>query len=256
MGYIYMIKNKINGKIYIGQTIRTIEVRFKQHQTSSDCKAISAAIKKHGWDNFEKEWYECPNEDLNFDEELLVREMGTLAPGGYNLKEGGGNGKLSEETKQKIGESHRGEKHYLYGKSPSEETKQKMSEAQRGEKHHMCGKSMNERTKQKLREANIGKMLSEETKRKMSDAKLGISKSDTTKQKMSESKKGDKNPMSKRVYQYALDGTFINCFGSSREAGVHLKNDGSGIGKCACGHQKTAYGFRWSYIKNDNQSIV
>ena len=256
MGYIYMLENKINGKIYIGQTIRSIKIRFKEHQTSSDCKAIYRAIQKYGWDAFEKDWYECPDEDLNFYEEMLVALLGTLAPGGYNLKEGGGNGKLSEETKQKISESHRGEKSYMYGKSPSEETKQKMSEAQRGEKHHMYGKSMNERTKQKLREAHIGKLLSEETKRNMSDSKIGILKSDATKQKMSESKKGDKNPMSKRVYQYALDGTFIDYFGSAREAGTHLKNDGSGIGKCACGHQKTAYGFRWSYIKNDIQSIV
>lgn len=103
MGYIYTIKNKINGKIYIGQTTNSIEKRFKQHQqTSSKCVAIYNAIKFHGWENFEKDWYECPDEDLNFDEELLVREMGTLAPYGYNLKEGGGNGKLSEETKKRL----------------------------------------------------------------------------------------------------------------------------------------------------------
>lgn len=33
MGYIYMLENKINGKIYIGQTIRLIQKRLKQHQT-------------------------------------------------------------------------------------------------------------------------------------------------------------------------------------------------------------------------------
>lgn len=33
----------------------------------------------------------------------------------------------TEETKKKIGEANKGEKHYLYGKHLSEETKQKMS---------------------------------------------------------------------------------------------------------------------------------
>jgi len=31
MGYIYIIKNDINDKIYIGQTSRSIEVRWKEH---------------------------------------------------------------------------------------------------------------------------------------------------------------------------------------------------------------------------------
>jgi len=136
MGYIYMLRNKINEKIYIGQTTRTIEIRFKAHQKSSGCVAIYNAIKFHGWENFEKDWYECPDEDLDFDEELLVREMETLAPNGYNLKEGGGTCKFSEESRQKMSKARRGEKHYLYGKTQTEETKQKMSDSTRGDKNH------------------------------------------------------------------------------------------------------------------------
>ena len=135
MGYLYKLTNKVNGKTYIGQTIRPIEKRFEEHQKkSSKCVAIYGAIKKHGWDAFEKEWYYCPDEDLNFDEELLVREMGTLAPNGYNLKEGGGNhSKHSEETKQKISEAKLGEKNHNFGIPMREEQKQKISEALRGE---------------------------------------------------------------------------------------------------------------------------
>lgn len=29
MGYIYKIQNKINGKVYIGQTVKTLEKRFR-----------------------------------------------------------------------------------------------------------------------------------------------------------------------------------------------------------------------------------
>ena len=117
MGYIYILTSPI-GKSYIGQTTRPIEKRFKAHQLkSSKCLAIYNAIQKYGWDNFEKDWYECPDEDLNFDEELLVREMETLSPSGYNLKEGGGNtGKPCEETRQKQIEAKLGDKNFWYGK--------------------------------------------------------------------------------------------------------------------------------------------
>ena len=69
------------------------------------------AIKKYGWNNFERDWYECPDEDLNFDEELLVREIETISPNGYNLIEGGGNGgKRSEETRQRMRKARLGKR--------------------------------------------------------------------------------------------------------------------------------------------------
>jgi len=233
MGYIYILTSP-SGKSYIGQTTRPIEKRFEQHQKNNRCVAIYNAIQYHGWDNFEKDWYECPDEDLNFDEELLVREMETLAPKGYNLREGGGNhGKLSDETKQKISESH-------LGKTLSDEHKQKLR-IPKSEEH-----------KQKLSEATIGISKSEEHKRKIGDAQLGIPKSEKTKQKMSESHRGEKHRLSKRVYQYDLEGNFIRSFASCGEAARHLnKIDGSGITKCARGKIKTAYNFQWSYFTTE-----
>ena len=126
-----------SGKSYIGQTTRPIEKRFQQHQKrSTNCVAIHRAIQKYGWENFEKDWYECPDEDLNFDEELLIREMGTMTPEGYNLKTGGGNGKMSNETKQKMSDGHRGEKSYMFGIPKGEESKRKISDSTKGEKNH------------------------------------------------------------------------------------------------------------------------
>jgi group I intron endonuclease len=257
MGYIYMLKNKINGKVYIGQTIHPIEKRFEAHQKSSRCRAIYNAIKFHGWENFEKDWYECPDEDLNFDEELLVREMGTLAPDGYNLKEGGGSGgKMSEESKQKISEAKQGEKNPMYGKTLNEEHKRKLSEATRGEKHYMFGKTPSEEHKRNLREATkgeknpmYGKTHTAESRRKNREAHIGNTHTKDTKQKMSEARRGEKNHTSKKVYQYALDGNFVDSFGSCGEAARHVEGDKPGISKCAHGKQKTAYGFKWSYIK-------
>ena len=211
-------------KSYIGQTIRDIHERLKEHQyASSSCVAVYNAIQKYGWENVKIDWYECPDEDLNFDENLLVALLGTLAPGGYNLKEGGGStGKPSEESKQKMSEAKTGEKNYwygktgekhpMYGKMPSDKTKQKMSDAQSGEKHHMYGKTHTKETKKKISKAMTG----------------------------------EKHHASKRVYQYTLDGTYVDDFASGEEAAQALgKTDGSSIRKCAHGERPSAYGFKW-----------
>lgn len=247
------------GKVYIGQTTRPIEERFKKHQQKgSGCVAIYNAIQKYGWDNFEKDWYECPDDDLNKHEELMIEVLGTLAPDGYNLKEGGGNGKYSEESKKKMSEAlcgkknpnygKTGEANHMYGRILCEETKKKMSEAHTGKPH-------SDETKQKIKEANLGKMRSDETKQNVSEAlrgeknyMYGKTHTEETKQKMSESMRGEKNHMSKRVYQYDLDDTFVCSFGSLGEATRHLeKKSSTPIWSCANGKSNSAYGFKWSY---------
>jgi group I intron endonuclease len=209
MGYMYKLTNKVNGKSYIGQTIRPIHIRLEEHRTgkSIGCRAIYNAIQFYGWDAFDIDWYYCPDEDLNKHEKWMVNLMGTLAPGGYNLKEGGGSGgKYSDETKQKMSEAQ-------LGKKQNEEHRQKRREAQLGEKNHRYGKTL----------------------------------SDDHKQKMSEALRGEKHPRSKRIYQYELNGTFIDSFESTEEAGRYLKKECSSIGKCARGRRKTAYNFKWSF---------
>jgi len=228
MGFIYKATYRVSQKAYIGQTIQPIEKRMLQHQRpSSKCKAFIGAIKKYGWENFDVEWYEIPDEDLNFYEEMLVALLGTLAPGGYNLKEGGGaHGKYSVESKQKMSEAHKGEKHHMYGKNHTSETKQKMSEAK-------TGKSLTPETKQKISEAQSGKTFTKEHKQKLSEAKTG-----------------EKNPGSKKVYQYTSDGTYVDWFASSGEAARSLgKENGSQIRACARDKLKTAAGFKWSYTE-------
>jgi hypothetical protein len=260
MGYIYILTSP-SGKIYIGQTTRPIEKRLEEHETgqSTSCRGIYGAIQKYGWENFEKEWYECPDEDLNKHEKWMVTLMITLTPDGYNLKEGGGNrGKLSEETKQKISGK-------LLNITKSNKHKQNISKAKIGEKHHMWRKRHCEEAIQKMSKSRLGKIPSEETKKKISEAQIGIPKSEESKQKMRESHLGKtaseetkqkmresmKGKNSKRVYQYDLDDNFVGSLDSVAEAGRKLDRDGSCIGRCArdapgC---KTAYGFKWSYVK-------
>ena len=55
-GYIYKIYNDVNDKIYIGQTIRTIEHRFCQHIYDSKNEdrnyPLYCAMRKYGKEHF------------------------------------------------------------------------------------------------------------------------------------------------------------------------------------------------------------
>ena len=95
MGYIYKITNKLNGKIYIGQTRQDIPSRWKQHvQQSGDGyhgkkTHFMYAIRKYGADAFVvEEIEECDNSLLNEREVYWIKEYDAIAKG-YNLSIGG-----------------------------------------------------------------------------------------------------------------------------------------------------------------------
>lgn len=100
MGYIYKITNKINGKIYIGKTMRTIPVRWREHIRDSGMipnvkpctrhiSIIHHAIAKYGVDSFSVEEVEkCDNEQLNQREKYWI-EYYQSNKEGYNILLGG-----------------------------------------------------------------------------------------------------------------------------------------------------------------------
>ena len=49
MGHIYKIENKLNGKVYIGQTVKTVEKRFNQQKDfdENDSKYIEQMAEKY-----------------------------------------------------------------------------------------------------------------------------------------------------------------------------------------------------------------
>lgn len=118
---VYMHRNKINGKVYIGQTCG-IKHRWqpKCYQTSS---YFYNAIEKYGWDNFEHIILEDNLTINNVDEREIyyINKFNALDRDvGYNLKSGGTNGyTLSKSTIKKISESNK--KHYIENKEWFEE---------------------------------------------------------------------------------------------------------------------------------------
>lgn len=91
-GSIYIIKNKINDKVYIGQTTQTIQIRFVNHKmasrTGEDTK-FYRAIRKYGEDNFYIELIEEIEIDkLNEREQYWIKKYDSYY-NGYNSTLGG-----------------------------------------------------------------------------------------------------------------------------------------------------------------------
>lgn len=92
---IYKITNLLNGKIYIGQTIRTLEERQKQHINNAKKGSkthLYFAMRKYGMDNFKFEIleYAKSKEELNKLETYYINKFDTIRTG-YNMVDGGNN---------------------------------------------------------------------------------------------------------------------------------------------------------------------
>jgi group I intron endonuclease len=145
MGYIYKIKNKLNGQCYIGQTTINFEERWRQHKTrKSNCRYLKNAFQKYGMENFEfKLICICFDEDLNRFEIDYIKKYNSLVPIGYNLRTGGeSGGKHNEETKIKISNSLKNRRDIVrvkpqLGKPLTEEIKNKISNSLKGRKTNL-----------------------------------------------------------------------------------------------------------------------
>lgn len=123
-GIIYKITNTVNGKIYVGQTIRTVKERFRNHCNKVGCTYLHNAIKKYGKENFIIEVIEeAPIEKLDEREIFWIKTLkSTWKDGGYNIYEGGTSGrrnisKLTEnQIKQLIQLDKEGVSHIQLGK--------------------------------------------------------------------------------------------------------------------------------------------
>lgn len=91
---IYKITNTVNGKAYIGQTIRTFYERYRiKWWNRIENQPLERAVKKYGVDNFCIEILEHgkSQEELDRLEIFYIDRFNTLSPKGYNLHSGGRN---------------------------------------------------------------------------------------------------------------------------------------------------------------------
>ena len=254
--YIYMHKNKINGKIYIGQTCQKPEYRWNNGKNYINCSYFYKAIQKYGWDNFEHIILEenLTLEQANEKEEYYIKLYNSINPEkGYNLQKGGNNKEVSELTKEKC-------RLHALNLWANEEHKQKMSEIMKQK-----WQDPEYIKKQQDFHKNYKHEISEEGKKRISEArKKYIQENGTptqgkghtlkTRKKISEAQKGENNSMygkhhteEWKAYMSDKNSQPVYCieadkiFKSKKEAAnwCGLKSS-SGISDCIAGRKKSA----------------
>lgn len=161
-GCIYLIMNNANSKCYVGQTWNVVK-RIQQHGSvgGGGAKLLSRSIKMRGSDAFSVTVLETAStqELLDAAETRHILRLGTLVPGGYNLTTGGEHPSLSDESRRKIGDAHRGVR-------PTEETRQRIRNALLGKKYapgrtsHWLGKTPSQLTRDRLSRAHRARAAS------------------------------------------------------------------------------------------------
>ncbi len=176
--YIYLIRNKVNSKIYVGQS-KDPARRWRCHLRASTSRKnrtpLYTAMRAYGTSSFEFEVLEKCLDDSVDDRERYWIQFYKLCDRayGYNLESGGCGGKtLSPETRRRMSVSRKGLQNML-GRTHSPATKHTMSISRRG----VAVTKMTEEIKQKIssrlsgsRHPNFGKEMSHETRAKISSA--------------------------------------------------------------------------------------
>lgn len=131
-GWIYYIKNKVNGKMYVGKTNNFERRKMEHFHKEESCPILQRALAKYGKENFEMipiltfktTKLNVLNNILNQLEIFYIKKYNTFRSG-YNVTKGGegtSGYKHKEITKQKIGAVHK-------NKIVTLETKAKMSKS-------------------------------------------------------------------------------------------------------------------------------
>lgn len=286
MGFIYQVTNSINGKVYIGQTTRTIEARWKQHLADSamdpmPCNSyLHNAIKKYGSDAFTvTEIEQCDNADLN-DREIYWIDYFDSYNNGYNLSRGGGGWlKTDDDTVLELWENGKGAGEIanelnLHRDTVSQRLKgmgvtqqeivcrgvdaacktKKMPKPRKPRKifqYDIDGNYIGEFQSIEEAEAFIGGehiVVNSKIKRKLFG---GYQWRKFKTDKIEPSYIGAHGgPDKKQVHQYSIDGEYIQSFRSSNEAADFLCVKSAKMIRKAClGEARTAFGYRWTYEK-------
>lgn len=204
MGYIYKVTSKTTNKVYIGQTIRTLEERKNEHLKRAKAKSANKenkydfykALLELGTNDFIWEVIEeCPNEKLNEREIYQIAYYNSYLDKtkGYNMTPGGQGHPLSQETKNKISQANKGKVRTIEQRQHlsevkknmhfhhTEETKNLMSEQRKGrklnlskEEHARRQAPKSEEFKRLISEKMKNKTLSEETRKKISESRKAI----------------------------------------------------------------------------------
>lgn len=225
--YVYEIKNKVNGRKYIGK--RSSEKEPEKDWYMGSGFALKKAKEKYGIENFEKKIlkvFETSHEALEYEKEIILEKNACESEEYYNIAEGGrcgylNKGKSDKEKKifyENLSEKLKGENNPRYGKPLSEYTKMKISKANKeawknnekrrenariartGKNNPMYGKTTSEYHKKRVSEVHKGRVKSEKERENISKSKMGENNpmygkkfTEEHRKKLSDARKGDKH---------------------------------------------------------------
>lgn len=225
---IYKIENKINGKIYIGQSI-AIKTRWRQHryeaQTGESQAPLYLALRKYGIENFSFEVLEeCPQELLNEKEIFWIAHYKSNDRDfGYNVLAGGQNGGVfyPNEWFYELWDAG-----FTVG-----EIQKELGVSQGTVSSKLEG----------YKDYNIHNSRSRGAIKAIQDGKIFP------------------NQNVYEVHQYDLLGNYIQSFSDASSAAKHYSNkvnSSDNITHVINGIQQTAYGFQWSKEKVERMKPV
>lgn len=243
MGTIYMIKNTIDGKMYVGQTYRDVQKRYKEHchialNTKRNLPLYNA-MRKYGISNFNLIILEKDVVDEKLDElEMYYIEKYNAFREGYNNTCGGGGIRgwhHTPESREKFGKSISA----VMWKINTPERAAKISATQKGRK-------FTDEHKQHLREAIPDR-------RGINNSFFGKKHTESTKKKIS-----DANSVHSVRQVDVKTGSVLNTFDSVRNAALFCLENNYTQAKlnsvmyriyATCyGMQKVAYGYSWIFV--------
>lgn len=141
---IYAHINKINNKVYVGQTSLAPQIRWGNNGIGYKRQNFWNAIQEFGWDNFEHIILESnlTSEQADMQERYWIKYYNSLEPNGYNCDSGGGG--ISESTKERMSKAQQ----KMWDNISPEDKKERLrglrqasKEDKTGEKNPMYGRS-------------------------------------------------------------------------------------------------------------------
>ena len=175
---IYKATNLVNGKCYIGQTVKLLKYRKSEHiknMLNGSFSYFCNALRKYKTENFKWEIIcICPNiKELDIQEQYYIKLYNSIE-NGYNLTSGGSRCIYSDKTKKKM--SLLAIEWYKHNPGVRNGKNNGMFGVHRtGKDNPMFNKHHSLKTKETLRQLRIGKTHPKETKEKMSKSHQNIS---------------------------------------------------------------------------------
>lgn len=138
---IYMIKNIVNGKVYIGQSV-DIYTRWYNHKRDLSNGVHYNTHLQKSWNKYGESSFEfsiiktCDQNDLDLLEVKYISLYNSCdSKFGYNMSFGGAGGGIpNDKVRVKLSIANTGENNPMFGKHHTTETKKKISEAKTGYK--------------------------------------------------------------------------------------------------------------------------